>query len=241
MSYGLYDYSRRARRRFWTRLLKLLAVLLAFAVAAGFSYQIGVEQLKRREVSLTQEIATLTEARLVAEQRAAQFQQRAQAAEVKVGELEVRYQRDVPSGDLGRLKDMLARKLTEGVDPGRLAFVIDQTGTPRSCGASETKRFVLTTPLYKGANTTVTFGDGAVVIGGEGPSFRNATGSPEAWFDVSKPIVIRFTLADGSTSQTTGVLPIDHSIAVQDKEYRFRISAGARSFVEVAGSTCPFP
>jgi len=241
MSYGLYDYDRRRRRRFWTRLLKLVLALGVLGTLSAFSYMVGVEQLKTREQMLVQEIEALTAAKEQAERRAAQLQQVAQTAEIRADEIEVRYQRDVPTGPLAELQTALAQKLAEGVTPERLAFVIGKVGTDRTCTAPETKRFVLPTPLYRGANTSVTFADGAVVITGQGTSARDPNGNPEAWFDPEQPVKIQFTRADGQMEEREGKLPLQHSVVAGDAEYRFTISRGARSFIDISGDRCPFP
>lgn len=242
MSYGLYDYDRRRRRRVWTGIAKLVLALAVLGGIATFSYMVGVEQLKAREIALVEEISALTAAKEQAERRAAQLQQIAQTAEIRAGELEVRYEREVPTGELARLQELLAQKLAEGVDANRLAFVIQQTGNARTCTTRETKRFVLPTPLYRGANTSVAFAEGAVTISGLGASARNAGGNAEAWFDPRQAVTLRFTQIDGSTSEETGVLPLQHSVVIGDKEHRFNIvESSARSFVEISGDTCPFP
>lgn len=241
MSYGLYDYDRRYRRRFWARLLKTIAVVAVLVGISAFSYQLGVEQLKSREVTQAAEIETLSAALKQAEQRIAQLQQSAQTAQVRANELEVLYRRNVPSGDLARLMELASRRMTEGVDPNRLAFVLEQTANVRSCTPREIKRFVLPTPLYKGANSSVAFSDGLIAVTGEGEAFKNAEGNKEAWFDPTKPVTIRFAQTNGETAQLTGVMPLQKSVVVGDREYRFNISAGARSFVEVSADNCRFP
>lgn len=241
MSYGLYDYNRRRRRRFWSRLLTWLAMLVALAGIAGFSYTVGVEQVRSRADSLEQEVAAMAAARDKAEKRAAQLQQIAQTQEIRANELEIRLQREVPSGELAKLRDLLAKRIAEGVDPARLAFVIEQTGVRRACAPAEVKRFVLPTPVYKGANTQVAFAEGAVTVTGEGQPARNAAGNVEAWFDPTKPVTLTFTQADGQATSATGPLPLEHSVVVGDKEFRFIVNQGARSFVEVNGTRCPFP
>jgi len=241
MSYGLYDYDRRYRRRFWTRLAKILVWLAVLTVVGAFSYQLGVEQLKNRELALREDIVRLTAERDQLEARAAQLQTIAQTAEIRANELQVRYQREVPTGDLGLLMEHVAKRLAEGVDPSRLAFVIDRTGNPRACEKPDAKRFVLPTPIYKGANTSVVFFDGAITVTGEGVSAMSPEGSPEAWFDPTKSVTVKFIQVGGETTEVKGVLPLQHSIVINDKEHRFTISPSARSFVDVSGVRCPFP
>lgn len=210
-------------------------------IVAGFSYLVGVEQLKSREGSMQDELATAIAAREKAERRAQQVQQIAQGHEIRANELEIRLQREVPSGELAKLNELMARKLAEGVNPERMAFVIEQTSNPQSCGQPETKRFVLPTPIYRGANTSVAFADGAITVTGEGVPARNMGGNPEAWYDPAKPVHIQFTDAAGKATQASGVLPLEHSLITADKEIRLTVAVGARSFVEVTGQVCRFP
>lgn len=241
MSYGLYDHRRRYRRRIWGRVGKVALVLAVLGGVAGFSYLVGVEQLKSREGSIQEELANMTAAKDKAERRAQQLQQIAQTQEIRANELEIRLQREVPSGELAKITELVARKLAEGVNPERMVFVIEQTSNPRSCALPDTKRFVLPTPIYRGSNTQVAFADGTIIVTGEGVPARNDGGSPEAWYDPTKPVKIRFTDANGKVDEVNGVLPLTHNLISSDKEVRLTVGAGARSFVEVTGEVCRFP
>lgn len=241
MSYGLYDNHRRYRRRIWTRVGKGALWLTLLGGVAGFSYLVGVEQLKSREGSMQEELVNMTAAKEKAERRAQQLQQIAQTQEIRANELEIRLQREVPGGELAKLNELVARKLAEGVNPERMAFVIEQTSNPRSCARPETKRFVLPTPIYKGSNTQVAFADGTIIVTGEGVPARNEGGSPEAWYDPTKPVKVSFTDAAGKVEEASGVLPLTHNLITTDKEVRLTVAPGARSFVEVTGEVCRFP
>ncbi|HYC04651.1 MAG TPA: hypothetical protein VED40_15255 [Azospirillaceae bacterium] len=240
MSFG-YDYNRRYRRRFWVRLATVAAAAVAIGLPAAFSYQLGAEQMKSRERTVSQELAEMTAARDAADRRAAQYQTALQNAQIRVNELEVRYNREVPTGDMARLRDLLARKLAEGVDANRLAFLIEQTGAQRKCTPPEKKRFVVATPVYKGSNTSVAFAEGALTVTGEGVPDRTPTGNAEAWFDPTKPITVRFVQVDGNKTEATGLLPLTHSVVIGGTEHRFTLTPGSRSFVEVVSDRCPFP
>lgn len=238
----MYDYQKRYRRRFWSRLLVVVAVLTVAGGIAAFSYQLGIERVKSREVSLRGEMDELSAAKDQVERRAQQLQSVAQTAEIRANELKVLYDRDVPQGDLKKLVEIIDRKLKQGVDPGRIQYLIEQTGTPRTCTPPEVKRFVLPTAIAKSTtNANVAFASGAITVTGEGVPARDASGNSEAWFDVGKPIKMLFTQADGKTTTATGILPLQQSIIIDDKEHRFKVSAGARSFVEVVADRCPFP
>lgn len=241
MSYGLYDHRRRYRRRMWVRAGKFALGLIFLGGIAGFSYLVGVQQLKSREGTIQEELANATAAKDKAERRAQQLQQIAQTQEVRANELEIRLKREVPGGDLAKITELVARKLAEGVNPERMAFVIEQTGNPRSCARPETKRFVLPTPIYKGANTQVAFADSTIIVTGEGVPARNDGGDPEAWYDPTKPVKLRITDPTGKVDEVTGPLPLTRSVISTDKEVRLTVAAGARSFVEVTGEVCRFP
>lgn len=241
MSLGLYDYERRRRRRFWVRTLKT-ALFMALVVGIGlFSYQMGIEQVKSREVGLREEVTALERRNTELERHVAGLQEAVRTAEVHANELETRLQRELPHGELARLSKLVAERMAAGVDPNRLAFVINETSMPRNCEGPETKRFILPTPIYRGTNTAVGFANGAVTVSGEGAPARNEQGRPEGWFDPLQPVTIRFTEIGGRQLEVSGLLPLQQSVVAGTTEHRFTISAGSKSFVEVTAQRCPFP
>lgn len=241
MSLGLYDYERRRRRRFWGRTLKT-ALFAALLLGTGlFSYQMGIEQVKGREIVLREEASALERRNAELERHVAGLQEAVRTAEVHAEELETRLQRELPHGELARLSKLVAERMAAGVDPNRLAFVIGETSMPQNCEGPETKRFILPTPSYRGTNTAVGFGNGAVTVSGEGSAARSAQGQPEGWFDPQQPVTIRFTEIGGRQHEVSGLLPLQRSVVAGTMEHRFTISAGSKSFVEVTALRCPFP
>ena len=241
MALGRYDYERRYRRRFWAGFAKF-ALFAAVLLGVGlFAYQMGIEQLKGRDVTLREEISSLSRQKAELELLASQMQHAARTAEAKSAELEARLQREVPAGDLARLASLVSDRLKSGMDPNRLAFVIAQAQPARNCQQPESKRFALSTPLLKTGNRTVGFGNNTVTVSGEGQSARNAQGNAESWFDPAQPVTIKVTAIGGKQTVATGVLPLHHAVVVDNTEYRFTFTAGARSFVEVTADRCPFP
>lgn len=241
MSLGLYSYERRRRRRFWIRVMKTTLFLALVAGIGLFSYQMGIEQVKGREVGLREEIATLEDRNVELERHVAGLQEALRTAEVQVNELETRLRRETLHGDLARLSKLVAERMTAGVAPDRLAFVINATSMPRNCEGPETKRFILPTPIYRGTNTVVGFANGAVTVSGEGEAARNREGKLEGWFDPQQPVTIHFTEDNGRETEVSGLLPLRQSVVAGTTEHRFTISAGSRSFVEVTAERCPFP
>ncbi|MBK3772710.1 hypothetical protein JJL56_03880 [Azospirillum sp. YIM DDC1] len=241
MALGRYDYERRYRRRFWAGFAKFglfAAVLLGVGL---FAYQMGIEQLKGRDVTLREEISTLSRQKAELELLASQMQHAARTAEARAAELEARLQREVPSGDLARLTGLVSERLKGGMDPNRLAFVIAQVQAVRNCQPAETKRFALATPLLKSGNRSTSFNNGAVTVSGEGQSSRNAQGNAESWFDPSQPVTIKIAGMGGKETVAKGVLPLHQTVVLDNSEYRFTFAPGARSFVEVTADRCPFP
>jgi FtsZ-binding cell division protein ZapB len=241
MSLGRYDYEQRYRRRFLTGFVKLG---LAAAVLLGtglFAYQMGVEQMKGRDASLREEVSTLSRQKAELELLAGQMQNAARTAEARVADAEARLKRDVPTGELARLGKLVAERLSAGLDPARLAFVIEHAQTQRNCQAPDSKRFVLSTPLLKAGNRSTTFGNGTITVTGEGLSARNAQGQPESWYDPAQPVRIRIVTQAGKETVVAGTLPLHQSVVVDQTEHRFTFTPGPRSFVEVTADRCPFP
>ena len=87
----------------------------------------------------------------------------------------------------------------------------------------------------------VRFGDGRILVRGEGTSARNEQGLAEAWFDPAAPVRLSFTTLAGETEEVQGVLPLQHRMVEGDQEYRFSIIAGQRAFIEITGQTCRLP
>lgn len=241
MSLGRYDYERRYRRRFLGGFLKL-GLLAAVLLGTGlFAYQMGVEQMKGRDATLREEVSTLSRQKAELELLASQMQHAAKTAEARAADAEARLKRDVPTGELAKLSKLVGERLSGGMDPARLAFVIEQAQTPRNCQQPDSKRFVLTTPLLKAGNRSTTFGNGTITVTGEGVSARNAQGQPESWYDPAQPVRIRIVTQSGKETVVSGTLPLHQSVVVDNTEHRFTFAPGPRSFIEVTADRCPFP
>ena len=228
-------------RSFWSGFGKLAFFALILLGTGLFAYQMGIEQLKGRDVALREEVASLSGQKAELELLAGQMQHAARAAEGRVQELEARLARQVPTGELASLTTLVRKRLADGLAPQRLAFVIENAQNPRNCQPAETKRFVVTTPLVKSGSRSASFAGGAITVTGEGESARNAQGAPEAWFDPTEPVSVRISAHGGVEEVASGLLPLHHSVVIEQTEHRFTIAAGPRSFVEVTADRCPFP
>ncbi len=237
----LYDPSRRYRRRLWGALIRFAFYVGTLLVAVVFAFQVGVERNKQREEQLLAELEELEQSHDILQEANIRLEAARQTAETEYRRLLGRYEREVPQGVERELAEIVSAKLEAGAAPDRLAFVIQSADRPRDCSEAETKRFIMPTPIYQGPNTAVGFADGRITVSGLGESARNAAGGPEGWFDPAEPVTVRFTRIGGEQEEISGELPLHHSIALGDAEYRFTIVPGNRSFVQVTADRCPLP
>lgn len=242
MGLGRYDYERRYRRRFWTSFAK---VALAGGVLLGiglFSYQMGIEQLKGRDATLREQIETLSRTIETQKLTIENLRSTATKAQAHAAELETRLQKELPTGKLADLSRLVADRLAAGIDPARLAFVIEQAQNPRNCQPGESKRIVLSTPLLKSTTRVASFGSGAVTVTGEGMSAQNTQGQKESWYDPAQPVTLRIGMHGlKEPKELSGMLPLHHAVIVDHTEYRITVVPGQRSYAEVTVDRCPAP
>ncbi len=241
MSLGLSDH-KAAKRRRW-RLIRWLFTLAFVAVLGAASYR-GGSELARREVSrLQQEVGALTTDIAALREENVQLQEQAEAARLSEAQWQKRFEAEVPTGKSRELLALIEAQTEKGADPARIEFLVGAAANERSCeDLPKTKRFLVRTPLYEGANDAVTFGDNAIVVTAQGESATDADGNPEAWFDPAKPVTLSFIGLGGGGSEVSGVLPLHHSVVRGDKEYRFSIVAAERQgFVSATEERCAYP
>ncbi|HRQ81967.1 MAG TPA: hypothetical protein PKZ97_12715 [Azospirillaceae bacterium] len=241
MALGRYDYERRYRRKIWSGFVKVALAAGVVLTAALFSYQMGVEQLKGRDAALREEVSALSMRNAELELLAQQMKTAARTAESHAREMEGRLAREVPTGERAHILELVTKRLAAGVQADRLAFVIEHAENPRNCKGVENKRFVVATPLLKPNARGAVFAGGAISITGEGVSARNAQRDPESWYDPGQPVTLKVTLMNGKSETVEGLLPLHHNVVSEGVEYRLVLSAGARSYIDVALDRCPFP
>lgn len=238
---SLYDSDRRYRRRFWGGMARFLALSGALVVTALVSYSFGREELESGVRSFQEEIHQLERREDALQQENANLRVFAEKAKLTVEEVQRKYETDVPKGERRDLLDLVSGQLEAGVAVDRLAFLIESAGRPVSCEPVETKRFLLRTPLYNGANTSVSFANDAVLVTGMGESAKTADGLPQAWYDPAQPVNLILRRIDGTEVQVTDTLPIQKSIEHGGAEHRFLVRPGARGFVQVSAERCVYP
>ena len=242
MALGSSDYDARYRRRRVRSTVRWVIYICLLVIAGMLSYDAGLDAAVQPVVELREEIGRLQSEKRDLMTTMGDLSIEVERARSQIHLLEAQYKREIPDAITRQLLSTLQQKLAAGVSAERLAFVMRETNNNRACADKPaTKRFMVSTPLYKGAAGAVTFFDNAVTVTGMGASARDETGNPEAWFDPAKPIEVEFVHVDGGAAKTAGRLPLHHSLVVNDTEYRFSITQGPQGFVYVAGDRCKFP
>lgn len=241
MTIGLYDPERRYRRRLWAGIVRVGFYIATLILVGLFAYQIGVERVEVREDRVQDRIALLEAANSRLEQEGIRLQAQARAAQIQYNELFQRFEREVPLGIKRELAELVTSLLDQGVAPERLAFVIGNAAQPRNCVEPETKRFIMPTPAYRGANTSVGFADNRITVTGTGANAVAENGGVQGWFDPAQTVTLTFSVIGGNSSAVSGLLPLHHSLVLGDREYRFSVVEGERSFVNVTADNCEFP
>lgn len=237
----IYDSGGRYKRRSNERRQKFFVGCFFLAVLIGVAYWWGGENVRSSEVAYKQQAIKLQEERAGLEEVITSLRSDVQSTNVRYQQMEARYLEEVPQGEFRQLTDLVKKRLDAGIKPERLAFLINAARPPKNCSEATVKRFVVKTPVYNGPHGSVSFGNGVVTVMGEGAAAVSPTGQGEAWYDPGKPVKIVFGEIGGKQTIKEGLLPIQHSLVVGAKEYRFTVAAGERSFISVTSDNCDYP
>lgn len=241
MGFVMHDLGGRYSRRASERRRKFFFVAFGLFCLAAVSYWWGGEHVRSSEVAYKQQALKLQEERAMLEQAITTLRSDVQSTQVRHQQMEAKYLAEVPQGEFKTLTDLVKKQLDAGIKPQRLAFVIEAARPPKNCTEPVVKRFVVKTPIYSGPHGSVAFGNGVVTVTGEGQSAISPSGQKEAWYDPGKPVKIVFVEIGGKETVKEGLLPIQHSLVVGSKEYRFTVAAGDRSFISVTSDSCDYP
>lgn len=242
MTLGLSDErNRRRRRRQVFSVILRWVLVLAVGIGVGFyAHDIGTDIAQRQVTELRAEIAEERDSGDRLRSEIAGLQAALRSERDKVADWRSRYERDVPADGEIPIVEAMRERLAAGVSPERLETVVRIARDDVACEPlGDTKRFVVNNEISRGANDSVSFANGAITITGDGVAARNANGQPEAWFNPDLPVTVYFAYPGGEVSQAVGTLPLHHSVAIGNAEYRFSAVAGARSFLRVTGQKCP--
>ncbi|MEZ0223543.1 MAG: hypothetical protein ACAH83_03240 [Alphaproteobacteria bacterium] len=241
MSFMWHESGGRYRKRMAER-RRRIAIGILFLMALGAAcYWRGREDVIASELAYKEQYMTLQKEREGLDATITQLRSEVQSAQVRYQQLDQKFKTEVPQGEFKMLTDLVKKQLQGGIKAERLSFVIDSARPPRNCGEPQLKRFVMKTPVYSGPQGAVSFGNGVVTVAGEGAASVNPSGKAEAWYDPGKPVKIIFTEIGGKQTVKEGLLPVQHSLVVGNKEYRFTVAAGERSFISVTSDSCDYP
>lgn len=138
----------------WSSIAKPLIALGVGASCVVYAYQTGLSVGDREVAALKSEIGRLSQTVANLRSENAALSKSAETARQQSAALQDCYDRDVPAGEIKELLELARNKLATGIDPSRLAQVIEQTGSLEACeNGPITKCFIVRTPLYEGGTT----------------------------------------------------------------------------------------
>ncbi|PCI51157.1 MAG: hypothetical protein COB49_02660 [Alphaproteobacteria bacterium] len=230
MSLGLArrkELQKRRSQRFWT-LIKFILFLATIIGSSYFAFDTG------QEIALNSIVYN-----------ADKFNQ--QTTELKKMRLELgnaeaaldKIQKLLPNSGIQNLLLVINQKAADGIKTERMMTLITGLSKDGQCSEqSVSKRFVISTPVSQQTDGAASFYRGLITVTGKGSPTLNEDGNPEAWFDPTKQVTASFTLPGGETHKATGILPLYHSVVIKNKEYRFAIVSGRRSFADITVRSC---
>lgn len=235
-----YDPSARYRHRAKQKAVSsvIMAVIVVFSSMTGF--WLGKQYGKEKVLTLEGRLKTLGKQQADLQANLTDLRSEAQTANTRYEQLRAQYGATLSEGPVQELIKLVQEQVEQGMSAERIAFLIKAGRPPTDCTESEIKRFVVSTPFYKGSDSTVSIADGAVVIKGKGASALNKQGHAEAWFDPAQPVEITFS-ANGKDEVKQGNFPIRQNVVVGDREYRFSIEEGSKSFAKIVFDSCAYP
>ena len=241
-SNNYYGGRRRPRAPLARRVVGWSIAVLAVFGAGLYAYRTGTAFATREVEELGAEAGALADAVANLEQNNAGLRAALEEEQRRNSELLDQYQRDVPDVAMQPIVAAVRGRLEAGVGPDQLAEIVAAVGPGWACESEpQTKRFVIRTPVTPGGNDTVGFAEATITITGTGASETDEQRRPLAWFDPAQPVTLVFARIGGDVSEVSGLLPLHHSMAVNDAVFRFTVAAGERSFVSVTAQACAFP
>lgn len=245
VGHGFHEDRIRGRRR--TRVMLSIfkwGLLLSVLGAIGYyGYEAGMRLGERDAIVLRQQLGEVTDRLQGLERDKAQLQRNLATATGQAEELRKRYETDVPTGAISEFLRLARAKLAGGVKPDRIAAVLSAVENTRACDDRPvSKRFVVRVPGQRPANDSASFAERAITLSAVGAASIDGEGRPLGWFDIAKPVTISFTRIGGTETTASGVLPVHHSVVLNDVEHRFIVTNGdSRGFVTVSSDSCKYP
>lgn len=240
MSLSYYNPHDRYRQRHLQRLMRICFFLALMSVFGGIGFWLGGMSADRSAAVVREKNQALLGQVEGLQREMTQMRAEVQTANARYEQLQAAYNEAIPEGPMRDLTNLIREQLQEGMDPEIIKFAVLASRPPRNCTDPETKRFVVSTPAYQGPDSEISIAEGAIRITGSGVSARNDKGDPEAWYDPAKSIDLVF-ISGGEEVKKSGTLPIQHTVILEDKQFRFTVEEGSRSFAKVTFDSCDYP
>jgi len=240
MSFSNYNPHTRYRDRAAQKTMNFFKFLALIIIVLLCGFWLGKQHGAERLITLKDKVGSLEGERDLLQDNVMELSAKAQTASMRFDQLQEEVNSIIPKGPMQDLVTLVREQLKQGMDPQRLSSAIRSARPPSNCTQPETKRFVVKTPAYKGPVSFAAVAEGAITITGAGKSARNAQKLPEAWYDPAKEVRLTFKHGDKLESKS-GVLPLRYSVVSKNREYRFTIESGARSFAKVIYDSCAYP
>ncbi len=240
MTINSYNPHARYRERKMHRMTNAVSMVLVIGLSACVGFWMGKQYGVENVISLKEQVNSLTKERTLLQGNVTELRAEAQTANTRYEQVKAEYNAVLPEGPVQDLTKLVREQLEQGMAPERLSFVIKSARPPTGCTDPETKRFVVSTPNYTGPDSSASVADGAVIVKASGVSASNKAGQPEAWYDPAKDVNVTFVTAGGNEVKK-GAFPIRHSVVVGNREFRFTIEEGAKSFAKVVFDSCAYP
>jgi hypothetical protein len=240
MSFILRSHHDRYRQRNRESLIRTMVTLCLIGTALTCGYLFGQQRTIVAHDQMKSMMQDMQKRAHHSESAMINLRSQNETLSIELKQLKDLYNVQVPTGDMQILVDLLKEQLNKGMSVTRLSQIIKATRPPQNCSPTQSKRFILSTPAYEGPESKITFAEGTIAISGYGEATINPRGEKEAWFDAGKKVRITFSQPGGVQEIKEGILPFQHTIIRNDKEYRFSISQGPRSFVAVTSDNCDY-
>ncbi len=240
MGINSYNPSSRYRDRSMQRMTNAVSMIIVIGLSASVGFWMGKQYGVEKAISLGDQVEALTKERDTLQGNVTELRAEAQTANTRYEQIKAEYNAVMPEGPMQDLTRLVRQQLDQGMAPERLSFVIKSARPPTDCTDPETKRFVVSTPTYTGPDSSASVADGAVVIKAKGASASNKEGKAEAWFDPAQNVEVTFISTNGNEVKK-GMFPIRHSVVAGNREYRFTVEEGAKSFAKVTFDSCAYP
>lgn len=245
MGLGFHEARVRSRRRgrIFLSIAKWAVLLAIFGAIGYYAHETGTRIAQRDTIALRSQVGELTTANQGLQREKDQLQRDLAAMTARAEDLRKRYESDVPTGAMSEIVKLVHDRLAAGVTPARITGVLAAVENTRRCDDKPiSKRFVVKAGRGAGVNDTASFADRTISVSASGEVTLDGEGRPQAWFDPAKPVTVVFTRIGGSETVAKGVLPLNHSIVMNDVEHRFVVTPGdARGFVTVTSDSCKYP